>query len=338
MARLKDIAKLANVSIATVSRVLSNDDKFKVKNETRDLIFKIAKENNYKVKNKKDSNIIKNSNKKVALITGVSNKNQFSNPYFIELWNEVQSSCTKRGYFVEYCHLNFVDISKIKNSFDYFLVMGHINNKQIKDILDYTNKVIFIGSSPPPVEYDSIRPNFQDGMNKIFEHIFTLNLDSLGFIGADVKISSNNESYGKIIPNERLILFKSKAQEADLFDKRYVMNGEYVMASGYEMMENQIKTSNLAKAYIVANDFLAMGVVKALVDYNIKVPDDVKIISFDNSNLATYSSISLTSLDLNIKSMAESIFLLIESRNNGRDFPIEISVPTKLIIRKSSQK
>lgn len=336
MATLKDIAKLANVSIATVSRVLSNDDSFKVKDETRDLILKIAKENNYKIKNKKLNNKNIQSMKKIALVTGVSNKNQFSNPYFIELWQEIQNSCKKRGYFVQYCHLSFVDISKIKDSFDYFLVMGHVNYEQIQDILAYTDKIIYIGSSPPPVEYDSIRPNFQDGFDKIFKHIESLNIKSLGFIGAYVKRWSKNEG-GIDVPNERLSLFESRARKTNLYDKRNVINGVYGMESGYEMMNSLIENTKLADAYIVANDFLAMGVLKALVDNDIRVPEDVKIISFDNSNLATYSSISLTSLDLNMKAMAESIFVLMDSKNKGRNFPIEISVPTKLMVRNSSK-
>ncbi|WP_243343685.1 LacI family DNA-binding transcriptional regulator [Anaerococcus sp. AGMB09787] len=336
MTTLKDIAKLANVSIATVSRVLKDDENFKVKDETKELIKKIAKENNYQVKSKKSQVNKENFNKKIGLVTGVSNKNQISNPYFLKLWQNIKYSLNERGYLVEYCHLSLVDIEDMKDKFDYFLIMGHIKDQQIQEILDYTDNIIFVGSSPPPTKYDSIVPNFQDGMHQIFDHIKSLNIDKIGFIGANAKKWSKNKS-GNFVKNERYLLFKVLAEEEGLFNIENVANGSYDMESGYKLMNDLIKKGDMADLYIIANDQMAIGSMKSLIDNNLRVPEDVKIISFDNSNLASYSSISLTSLDLNIKNMAESIFYLIDSRLSGRDFPIEVAVPTKLVIRDSTK-
>lgn len=337
MVTLKDIARLSNVSIATVSRVLNEDKNFKVKEETRELILKVAKENNYKIKSQKklEGPIESKFNKKLCLLTGVSNDTQLTNPYFIELWKNIKEEANRNDYFVDYCHLSLVNLENIKGKYDTYLIMGHIEFKQLKTILDYTDRIIFIGSSPPPTAFDSIRPNLNDGMKQIFDHINDLSIESLGFIGANAKRWTVEED-GDFVRNERYLLYRSLAEEEDLFDKANVINGQYGMDSGYKMMEQLIKKGNLADLYVVANDQIAVGAMKALKDNELRCPNDVKLISFDNSTLASYSTISITSLDLNMKDMAKSIFYLIDSRNEGRDFPIEVSVPCKLIIRESS--
>lgn len=329
MTTLKDIAKLANVSISTVSRVLNKDSDFKVKKETRELIHKIAKDYNYKTTFKNTT--IQPIN--IALITDVPDNHQIENPYYIEISQQIKKQCEEKNYNLKYYHLSMIDIDKIKNKFNYLLIMGHSDKMFSKNFFKLKEKIICIGSSPTPIYFDSIRPNLEYAMREIFKDIKIQKISSVGFIGA---YSSDYKNKKDLDLNERYSLFKYFAEERGIFDERNVVNGFYNMKDGYELMNVLIHRDNLCQAYIVANDQMAIGAMKALKEHNLKIPEDVKIYSFDNSSLSKYSETSLTSVDLNIEDMAKSIFYIIDSRNSGRDFPIQISVASQLIIRESS--
>jgi len=104
----------------------------------------------------------------------------------------------------------------------------------------------------------------------------------------------------------------------------YTADGTYVGDSSFD-------------AYIVASDAMAIGCLKALNENNIKVPDVVSIISYDNISLSQYTIPSLTTIDMNTKHMGETALdLLIERVNNDREIAKKVTIPTRLIKRASS--
>lgn len=331
MTTLKEIANLANVSISTVSRILNNDNDFIVKDETRHLVKKIAKEKNYNIKSK--SKITKKNN--IAFLSGISDSNQISNPYFSKLSNTITREFKSRNYNIKYFYLSLISINEIKNDFDFFIVMGHINDNFINDLIDIKEKVIFIGSSPTSVIFDSIRPNLQYAIRQIFNNLLNSNISTVGFIGA-YSLFKSKKDVDDIYLNERFLIFKAVAQELGMYDAKNVLNGTYDINDAYNLMNELIDRGNLCQAYIIANDQMAVGAMKALIDKNISIPSQVKIYSFDNTEIAKYSPISITSVDLDIEKMVETIFFAMDSRNSGRDYPIQFSIANTLIKREST--
>lgn len=331
MTTLKEIADLANVSISTVSRILNNDNDFIVKDETRYLVKKIAKEKKYNIKNK--SKITKKRN--IAFLSGISDSNQISNPYFSKLSNTITGEFKSRNYNIKYFYLSLISIDEIKNDFDFFIVMGHISDNFIKDLIDIKERVIFIGSSPTLVNFDSIKPNFQYAIKQIFNDLLNSNISTVGFIGASSLFKSKKDVYD-IYLNERFLIFKAVAQELGMYDAKNVLNGTYDINDAYSLMNELIDRGDLSQAYIIANDQMAVGAMKALIDKNISIPGQVKIYSFDNTEIAKYSPISITSVDLDIEKMVETIFFAMDSRNSGREYPIQFSIANTLIKREST--
>lgn len=335
MVRLKDIAELSNVSAAAVSRILNEDPTFSVKQETRDLVKKIAKENNYRTKAQKAGQTQKEISK-VSIISSMSAESDADNPYYLELRKKIEQVLKGRNYEITYEHINVLNPDKILDS-DFFIVLGQIHRKELKPITDKTSNIVFVGSAPGPVDYDSIGPNIEQGMLDIFAYINTLKVDSLGFIGADV-VEYNSFNYTETVFNVRYEYFLLLAEKYGLLNKDNIYIGRYSTEQGYELMQEAIESRELADLYIVANDIMSMGACKALSEHGLKIPEDVAIISFDDTDYARYSIDSLTSLNLNVSWMADSVQTIIDSRLAGRDYPIKIAIPTELVIRDSTEK
>ena len=174
---------------------------------------------------------------------------------------------------------------------------------------------------------------------KSFDDISAMNLDGLIALGK----YSEEEIQTLHTLNQHLVL-------VDCYSKHY--NIDVVMADlkeatkdiisylidlEYEIMSEIIKQGKLLDAYIVASDAMAIGCLKALNENNIKVPDVVSIISYDNISLSQYTIPSLTTIDMNTKHMGETALdLLVERINNDREIAKKVTIPTRLIKRASS--
>jgi len=120
------------------------------------------------------------------------------------------------------------------------------------------------------------------------------------------------------------------------FNQNYIYLGKFTADSGYDIMTNIIKNDELLDSYIVANDSMAIGCLKALNENNIRVPDVVSIISYNNTSLSQFTIPSLTSVNINTKLMGESaVSLLMERFNNGRQVAKKVTIPTNIIFRDS---
>ena len=107
MSTIRDAAKLAQVSTATVSRVLNNDSTYKMTDETREKVWQAVTELNYKTrstrnkKGKKPENIIVKNNIKIGCVLSVTEK-KYNDPYFMSILNGIESRLTEKGYEISF--------------------------------------------------------------------------------------------------------------------------------------------------------------------------------------------------------------------------------------------
>lgn len=336
MVTIKDISLEAGVSITTVSRVLNNDNTISVNPETRERILKIAKQYNYEtIKSRKEKERKKNKHI-IHIVSSFSEKEILTLPYFKNLRDDLITTFKRNGYYTEVGNVVEMVRPRDRHHSIIFVIISQISLKDISGYTDQSKNLIFVGSSPNHPQYDSVRPNFAHGISDIFKHIQNTNIDSIGFIGGKVSRWHRNASLD-ILKDERKNLFIEYALMYDMLEKNHIYSCKYDSKSGYKLMQSIIQRNKVCDAYIVGNDLIALGAIKALKENKYKIPEDVSIFSFDNSLNNSNGDLTLSSVDLKINYMAEATLLLVESRLKGRKFPLEISVPTELIINQSSK-
>lgn len=302
------IAKLAGVSRSTVSRVINNYPD--ISQETREKVLKIIKENNYypnlsaqKLAGK-NTGIIGLLIYTGKIIESGSYKRVSDSLYYSELVSKIIDASEKLGYSVLTSYINKKN-NNWKKIFGNGLIDGAIvisggkKSKEIEELIRSKNKVVLL-------DYEKYISN---------KTTSTVNPDNYqgGYKATEFLISNGHEKILHLMGDlKRKMSIKRARGYLDCL-KKYgikeskIISGEFTEKSGYKIIEEYIKENKSFDytAIFAGNDYVAVGAMKALKKYNIRVPEDVSIIGFDNMLLGEYTFPTITSINHLDKQIAE---------------------------------
>lgn len=326
MTTIKDIAKKAGVSAATVSRIING--KGEAKPETIDLVTKIVAETGYKPNKIAQSLRQRKSNLIAVLVPNLDN------PFYGEIVKAIEHEAQEHGLNVYLCN---TDDSRAK--VEYFL----------ENVVD--NYVYGAVICTLQVTADDLSFLEKNGVHTVtvdrayFEHPFSaINIDQLNgaFIATRHLIERGAR---KIIficgpKDEKMSTERTKGyhlalQSQDLeFNK--VFYGNYTLSSGYKIVENIVEKGWDFDGIHVSNDLMAFGALRCCLDNGINVPSRVKIVGNDDLELDDYSNPRLTSLSqLNEKVGKALVNELIHLQNKTYE-PKKIVISPELIVRETT--
>ena len=337
MITIKQISELANVSQATVSRVLNDDPTLSVTEETRENILRIARENNYVKRGRKKVSAAgkkKQLGEKVAILLRQTIEAELSNPYFMSIRKGIEMACKEEGLTTVSYRVDELTQQDIEEDFLGVIVVGLVHPEIVKILSKGSENVVFVASSPNEKVYDSVTIDLEKATEQVVDHLLKHHYKKIGFIGGhSTEITASNERVTS--ENKRYKAYKRKMEERNSFHEEFVFFGKYTMSDGYRLMKQATEMENLPQAFIVANDTMAVGALRALQDKGIKVPKQVALFSFDDSELAQFASCPLSTVKIFTEEMGKASVMLLISRKKGREIPYNIVLPTELVIRES---
>ncbi|OIJ18092.1 hypothetical protein BKP45_10870 [Anaerobacillus alkalidiazotrophicus] len=339
MATIKDIAKEANVSISTVSRVLNNDETLTVMEETRERILAIAKKLNYTPKRRNQNNNQPES-VSIGVVMWATQEDEFNDPYFLSIREGIEKQCSVKG--IELSKIIRVRSSSKDYSFDQLdgiITVGNVDLDDLKKVYNQNTNIVFVNNDPDPTTYDAVICDLKECSEEIMNYLFHLGHKKIGFIGGveykqkfnDEKMLDKRESSEEI----RRKTYEAIMNKNGLLDEKNIYIGSWTTASGYQMMKNAIEKGNIPTAFFVASDPMAIGALRALHESSIKVPEEVSVVSIDDIDMAGFVSPPLTTVKIYSEQMGRSAVNLLQERIEGRTIPLKVVVPTKLIVRDS---
>jgi len=331
MATIKDIAQLAGVSISTVSRVLNNDTSLSVADETRKRIFKIAEELDYKTAKQRNRGPDKRI--KIGIMHWYSQKQELEDPYYYTIRKGVEEECANKKIETTTIFRNEDhNISTELKDLDGVIAIGKFSQEDIEEFLLYSNNLVFADSCPNQRKFDCVVIDFKMAMLDVLDYLFKNNYKRIGFIGGREYVGK----YREPLEDEREITFKKHMMEKGLYDDSCVYIGRFIAEDGYKLMKEAILKGDIPKAFFVASDTMAMGALKALYEHNIRVPDEVSIISFNDIPTSKYAVPPLSTVRVHTEFMGiTAVDLLLERINGNRSIPKKVVIPTELVIRES---
>lgn len=335
MATIKDIADKSNVSASTVSRVLNNDDTISVQSETRERIFQVAKELGYETILERRLKQKQQTSKHVGIIVTQSLDEEINDPYFLSIRQGIEMELASHGIRTVTFRLHETETNQMIDGLDGLIVVGRVKEIALKAICKVEN-VVYINHSPNEDLYDAVVIDFEKATEKAIKHLLATGYKRIGYIGGREKEHSKNQKFNS--EDKRLTTFERLMKEQKMFDPETVFIGEYSMAQGYELMKKAIDMRNFPEAFFIASDPMAIGALRALQEANLKVPDDVAIIGFDDIEAASFASTPLTTIRVHTKEMGKTGVKLLLDRLNGRELPLTVTLPTELVIRESCKK
>lgn len=334
MATIKDIAELAGVSPATVSRVLNGDKSMSVKDETKKRIYEAAEELAYvPLIQKYSERTFRGSAIKVLLAHAYTVQTEVEDPYYLSIRYGIESEMAK--YQIEVTKIyrsnqGEFDLSD-KGEFDGILMVGYFSNKEIASFENLSKDLLFVDYAPNDDRYDAVLVNLKGAIIKMVAYLEQRGIDDIGYIGGQDPVSEDHEPMDLRERSFREIMgAKGKLRQ------EHIHVGEFSMDSAYKIALEGFKANGFAKAYVVANDSMAIGVLKALRQMSVRVPEDVSLISINDIPTASFTFPPLTTVRIHSEYMGiVAVRMLYDKLLNPRDIPIKTLVSMKLIERDS---
>lgn len=326
---IKKIAQLANVSTATVSKVINGKDKY-ISEATKLKILKIVEQEGYVPNGIAKSLKIKKTKTIGIIIPDVMNL------FFSELARGVEDAAEKRGYTVILCNSDNKESKEEK-----YIQM--LQEKKVDGIIitapeNRTHQSIKIQDIPLVLvdrdigtqtdqKIGRITVDNRDGAYKATKYLIENGCREIGMISSNYK---NKPSADRIKGYEKA-LDESKIN----IEQNKIFLENYTIESGYNGAKKILKETEVDGIFC-GNDLIAIGAIKALREKDIRIPEQVKIIGFDDIQISQYMDPPLTTIRQPIYQMGEeSVKMLISLiKNKGKN--LEKVLQTKLIQRGSA--
>ncbi len=340
MSTIRDVAQLANVSTATVSRVINNDTTYKMTQETRDRVWDAVTQLNYRSHHIAKSQSLHNSvpqqknNLKIGCILSVT-KDKYNDPYFMAILSGVEERLQKGGYELAFLRTGseLEDQNALYNTFNE-PVTGLVLMESLKpETYAYIReKVPFVvGIDTAHSDIDNVGYDHYEVAAKAVQHLIEKGHTKIGFIGGN----GQNES---IRGSMRYKGYYSTMHAAGLtVNPDWVINCQWDEKLCTEGVNRLCQLDDRPTALFAASDLMAMAALSSLYLNGISVPNEMSVIGLSNIDLSKYSNPPLTTLEVPTRELGLVAVDLLLSRISGDDLlPKKVILPTKLILRSST--
>lgn len=334
MAGIREIAKIAGVSQATVSRVLNRDENFSVSETTRNNILEIANELRYNPKKSVKSKSVDKLS--IVIITTLSKDSEINEPYFISIRNGVEKEAAKWGVrimnLIRFPQSNFD--YELLSSYGGIVVIGSLTEEALNNIYQQNKNLIVVDEHRFLPNFDIIENDFQYQVHEELDVLSAKGHKQIAYIGGSATLVDENGKSTHILKDVR-----ETAYEEWMGSKGYqktIISSEWTTESGMYAAEKLLDQFPDVTAIVVASDPLAIGVYRGLQKAGKRIPDDIAIFSFDDVKTAEYLVPSLSTVKPGSEEMGRLAILLIRDRLfYNRKFPIRVTVPSVLNQRES---
>ena len=327
MANMTDVAKLANVSTATVSRVIQNPET--VKEKTRVKVLQAIEELNYQ------PNILARYFRRTETKTILVMVPSIMNNVFPQMIAGIDLVANQAGYKVLLGNTyqdpdkaySYIEELKQKQVDGMILLTTRLDNKVITDIADRYPVVLtsdFIdGLNVPTVAIDNISSS-RDAV----AHLLELGHRRIGMITGPLN---------SLLSRDRLKGYRQALLGHDIeVESVLIQEGDHTYESGYNQMNKFLALDKSPTAIFAANDSMAMGAIKAIKARGLRVPEDVAVVGFDNIQFSAIFEPALTTIAQPLVEMGKRSMELLLKQLKGETLTKKQHVlDTKLIIRDS---
>lgn len=327
--RIKDVAKEAGVSTATVSHVI-NETKFVTEDTRRKVREAIEKLNFYP--NAYARSLASGRSNMIGLLVS-----DISNPFFPELVKSIEAAAFERGYNVILFNTNY-DAARAA---DYVrrlielkvagvaLMTAELDPNLINELQKRQVRAVFNDLGVVGEFTSNIMLDYSSGIEEAVHHLMSLGHTRIAHISGSSRLRSGNirrnafvEAMNKFLPDENDSL---------------IFEGDFRFESGRMAAAKILELEETPTAVVVANDMMALGAMAEFKAAGLSVPQDISIIGFDDIAFASLCEPPLTTVcSPRVEMGRRAIEALMTTIEHNDQTGAEVKIPTYLIVRKST--
>jgi LacI family transcriptional regulator len=327
---IQAVADRARVSTATVSRTINGSNK--VAPKTAERVRRAIEALGY----------YPNTNAR-ALGSGRSRIygliiSDITNPFFPELVKSFEDMAVRNGYEVIVANTGYsperteICVQRmLERKVDGVAVM---TSEMGSHLIDRFHRgqipMVFLDTGDPANGISNILVDYTAGVDDAVEHITSLGHTRIAFIGGPMDLASAR--------TRRHALLASLKRKGLVSDKSLIEIGNHRIDGGREAMERLLTLQERPTAIIASNDLTAIGAIGALHRHNLRVPEDVSVVGFDDIEISAFLHPALTTVRLSRAAIADRAFQALHraGKREANTPALEYNIRPELIVRDST--
>jgi LacI family transcriptional regulator len=330
MPTIRDVAERANVSPITVSRVINNSGY--VGRETRARVEAAIAELQYVPNSLARSLRFKRTHTLALVLTDITN------PFWTTVARGVEDAASQRGFNVILCNTDESEAKQaeyltvlLQKQVDGFLLVPACSTADPITLIQRQDvPVVVLDRQVPGAQVDVVRGDSEGGAYRLVQVLLSLGHQRIAMLSGPQSIST---------AVDRVTGYRRALAEVGLDTENGLIHyGEYTQAGGYQMAQQALALTPHPTALFAANNFIAIGALRALREAGLRVPEDMALVCFDDIPPALVIEPFLTVAAQPAYEMGRRATDLLLARLSGQAPPEcqEIVLPTEIIVRRSS--
>jgi LacI family repressor for deo operon, udp, cdd, tsx, nupC, and nupG len=288
--KIQDVAKVAGVSTATISRTLSNPSV--VSKATREAVLEAVKVTGYRVNRAARNLRTRKSNTILVLLPDIGN------PFFSQILQGIQKVLSPRGFSMLIAETGQISAAG-EHLIDYFddgradgmiVFDGGLDRDVARDLIEapQRNQIVFACEWLNNADFPSVRSANRRGAVEAVNHLIEL---------GHKKIAHIKGPEGNVLTDARFESYVKALEENNIpIREDWIFAGDFQLNSGRDVARQILKLDEKPTAIFCASDQIACALISEFSKNNVKVPDEMAVIGFDDIELAEHFVPALTTM------------------------------------------
>jgi len=324
---VKDVAKLAGVSTATVSRVINNDKR--ISEKTKNKVMICIKELDYRINNVARS-LKTNKTYTIGFICP-----EIPNEFFMTVAKGIEDELGKYGYSVLFCTSN-EDVNQEANKIRLLcekcvdgIIIIPVSSESIhfNKFNEFNIPLVLVDRLVNNFSADTVLVDNINGCYEAMEYLIKIKGQrSIGFIGGDIRLTSAKERFEGYK--------RALSDYSMMFDEKIVKFGDFHVQSGYSLMQELVNQAYVPNYVFISNYFMHVGATKYLIQNMKNTKYSISIASFDDMDVSSILGFCEVRVKQPMLEMGSRAVQLLLKRINHEElsFPQIIRLKTALIV------
>ena len=328
MSSIKDVAREAGVSTATVSHVI-NSTRF-VSDGVRARVLAAVESCGY-YPNAHARSLASGRSKVIGLVVS-----DVSNPFFPELVKSIEAAAFERGYDVLLSNTNY-DAERTSHYIRRFIerklagvvvMTSELDTELTGELARREVSGVFLDLNEPGPHTSNLRVNYEAGVEEALSHLVSLGHKEISFIGGPTQLRSAELRREAFVASVRRHLPEARAE---------LFRGDFKLEGGRRAAREMLESRVRATAVVAANDLMALGASAEFRAAGLQVPRDVSIIGFDDIAFAALCEPPLTTVCIPRMELGRcAVEALLTAIERPEQEGVELNIPTYLVKRGST--
>jgi DNA-binding LacI/PurR family transcriptional regulator len=326
---IRTVARLANVSIATVSRTINRVSTVNPKMAKR--VWEAIEKLDY-FPNTQARALVSGRSRLLGLIVS-----EITNPFFPELIQGFEDIAVEHGYEILISSTNY-DPARMalcirrmleRRAEGVAVMTFGVEKPLLEQLAERRVPLVFVDVGPERPGISLLRVDYHHGIRQGVQHLVALGHRQIAFVSGPRRLHS---------AQSRIAAFsKSLAECAIVANPAWIVDGDHTMEGGIDAMDRLLKSKPLPTAVVCSNDMTAIGVLHKLYRAGLRVPDDLSVIGFDDIRMAQVTIPPLTTIQMSCFELARAAVTALRAHvEEGGDPKRSYKINTHLVVREST--